>query len=96
MATLHVENTVRDFDEWKAVFDKFDRFRAEKGMRSYRMARRVDEPNQVIVDLDFATVEEAVAFRGALEQIWRTPQSQQQLVDHGTPLVYDIVEQRDV
>jgi len=94
MATLRVENTVRDFDEWKAVFDKFDRFRAEKNMRGYRMARRVDDPHQVVIDLDFDTVEDATAFRGALEQIWQTPQSQEQLVAHGTPTLYDVVEQR--
>ena len=94
MATLHIENTVRDFEEWKAVFDKFDRFRAEKGMRSYRMARQVDDPNKVVVDLDFDSIEEATDFRGALEQIWRTPQSQQQLVAHSTPVLYDVVEQR--
>jgi len=96
MATLHIENTVRDFDEWKAVFDKFDRFRAEKLTRSYRMARQVDEPNKVIIDLDFDTVEDATAFRGALEQIWQTPQSREQLVSHGTPLVFELVEQRQL
>lgn len=94
MATLHIENTVHDFDEWKAVFDKFDRFRAEKGMRGYRMARLVEDPNVVTIDLDFDSVEEATAFRGALEQIWQTPQSQAQLVSHGTPRLYDVVEQR--
>jgi hypothetical protein len=94
MATLHIENTVRDFDEWKAVFDKFDRFRAEKNMRSYRLARQVDDPNKIVIDLDFDTVEDATQFRGALEQIWRTPQSQEQLVDHSAPQLYDVVEQR--
>ncbi|MBW8751518.1 MAG: hypothetical protein JF565_08840 [Propionibacteriales bacterium] len=96
MATLHIENTVKDFDEWKAVFDKFDRFRAEKGMRAYRMSRRVDDPNSVVVDLDFDSVEAATAFRGALEQIWQTPQSKEQLVSHGTPRLYDLVEQRQL
>ena len=96
MATLHVENTVKNFEEWKSVFDKFDRFRADKGMRSYRIARRVDDPNQITIDLDFDTVEDATAFRGALEQIWRTPQSKEQLVSHETPLVYDVVEQRSI
>jgi hypothetical protein len=96
MATLHIENTVKDFDEWKAVFDKFDRFRAEKGMRAYRMSRRVDDPNNVVVDLDFDSVEEATAFRGALEQIWRTPQSKEQVVTHEAPLLYDVVEQRQL
>lgn len=94
MATLHIENTVRNFDEWKAVFDKFDRFRAEKGMRAYRMARLVDDPNQVTVDLDFDSREDALAFRGALEQIWQTPQSKEQLVSHEPLRLYELVEQR--
>jgi hypothetical protein len=94
MPSLHIENTVRDFDEWKAVFDKFDRFRAEKRMRAYRVSRQVDDPNQVTIDLDFDSLEDAVAFRGALEQIWQTPQSKEQLVAHGTPELYDVVEQR--
>jgi hypothetical protein len=94
MATLHIENTVKDFDEWKAVFDKFDRFRVEKRMRGYRMARLVDDPNTIAVDLDFDSVEDATAFRGALAQIWQTPQSQEQLVSHNRPQVYDVVEER--
>jgi ribosomal protein L35AE/L33A len=96
MPTLHIENTVRDFDEWKAVFDKFDRFRAEKNMRAYRVSRRVDDPNTVTVDLEFDSLEDATAFRGALEQIWKTPQSKEQLVSHGTPALYDVVEQRQL
>ena len=48
----------------------------------------------MVVDLDFDSIEEATDFRGALEQIWRTPQSQQQLVAHSTPVLYDVVEQR--
>ena len=84
----------QDLAAGKAVFDKFDRFRADKGMRAYRLARRVDDPNDVVIDLDFDSVEDATAFRAALEQIWRTPQSQEQLVAHGTPTLYDVVEQR--
>ena len=93
MATLRIENTVKDFDEWKAVFDKFDRFRSEKGVRSYRMSRQVDEPNNVVIDMDFDSVEAATGFGAALEQIWTTPQSDQQLVSHEAPRLYDVVEQ---
>jgi hypothetical protein len=96
MNILHIENTVRDFDEWKAVFDKFDRFRADKGMRSYRMLRQIDDPNKVSVDLEFDTVEAATAFRGALEQIRQTPQSRAQLVAHSEPQLYDVVEHRQL
>lgn len=96
MVTVHVENTVRDFDAWKAVFDKFDRFRVDQGMRSYRMSRRLDDPQKVFVDLDFDSVDEATAFRGALEQIWRTPQSKEHLVSHETPTLFEVVEQREL
>ena len=96
MATLHIENTVRNFDEWKAAFDKFGRFRAEKRMRAYRMARQVDDPNKVVIDLDFDSVEDATEFSAALQQIWRTPQSQEQLVAHTAPQLYDVVEHRQL
>src|SRR5689334_2787514 len=94
MATLHVENLVHDFDGWKAAFDKFEAFRAERGVRAYRVSRSVHEPNRVVVDLDFDSVTDATTFRDALEQIWRTPQSKQQLASHGTPEVLDVVVDR--
>ena len=94
MPSLHIENTVKDFDAWKAVFDKFDRFRSDQRMRSYRMARQIDDPTKVVIDLDFDTLADATSFREALAQIWRTPQSRDHLVDHGTPTLYDVVEER--
>lgn len=94
MATLHIENTVRDFDTWKGAFDKFDRFRADRGVRSYRLSRRADDADQVIVDLEFDSVEAARTFRAALEQIWRTPRSREELVAHSEPVVYEVVEER--
>jgi hypothetical protein len=94
MTTLHIENTVHDFAEWKAVFDKFERLRADNGVRSYRMARDVADPRKVTVDLEFDSREDAEGFRGKLEQIWTTPQSIAQLVDHATPMLLEtVVEQ---
>ena len=55
--TLHIENTVRDYATWKPVVDKFDRFRADNGVRSYRLSRSVDDGNRVFIDLDFDSVE---------------------------------------
>lgn len=96
MPSLRIENTVRDFDEWKAVFDKFERFRAEKNVRSYRLSRSVDDANQVTIDMDFDSLADATSFRTALEQIWQTPQSKEQMVAHSRPEVYDVVEQRSL
>lgn len=96
MITLHVETQVRDYESWKEVFDKFDRFRAEQNVRSYRVARDFEDPNSVTIDMEFDSVEDATAFRGALEKIWATPQSQEQLVSHRTPQIQSLVEHRAI
>ena len=90
--TLHLENTVHDFTEWKAVFDKFERFRADRKVRAYRVSRGVDEPAKVVVDLDFDSIADAEEFRDVLAQVRTTPQSQSQLIDHTEGLY--IVESR--
>jgi len=96
MATLHIENTVKDFTSWKAAFDKFDRFRADHGVRSYQVYQLAGDPQQVAIDLHFDDAETAVSFRGALEQIWTTPQSREQLIEHSAPVLYEVVEDRDL
>ena len=92
--TLHIENTVRDYASWQKVFDKFERFRADNGVRSYRICRKADDPNQVMIDLEFATTAEAEAFVPMLERIWSTPQSHDQLVAHATPELHELLRHR--
>jgi hypothetical protein len=94
MTTLHVENTVRDYDEWKSVFDKFDRFRDDNQVRSYRVSRFADDPNEVHVDLEFDSRPDAEAFALKLQQIWATPQSQVQLVAHNEPILLETLERK--
>ena len=94
MTTLHVENTVRDYDEWKSVFDKFDQFRADNQVQSYRVSRFADDPSKVHVDLEFESRPHAEAFALKLQQIWATPQSKAQLVAHNEPVLLDTLEQK--
>jgi hypothetical protein len=92
--SLQIRNSVHDFDSWKAAFDKFERFRADHGVRAYRVLCRADDARDVQVILDFDSPEAAVEFRGHLEQIWHSPQSQAQLVDHDEPvLLHDVGQQ---
>lgn len=92
--TMHIENTVHDFDSWKVVFDKFDRFRAERNVRACRVSRPVGTSDQAVVDLDFDSLADAEFFSRELEKIWSTPQSKAQLVSHGAPQLLDLVDQR--
>src|SRR5690349_5718133 len=94
MTTVHIENTVQDFGTWKVNFDKYERFRAEQGVQSYRVSRSLAEPNEVVVDLEFADEAAARAFLPKLQQIFSTPQAQEQLVRHSVPRLYTIVTER--
>lgn len=91
MNTLRIENQVRDYDRWRQAFDKFDALRRDKGVRGYRITRDASDPHRIVVDLDFDNSTRAEDFREVLAKIWATPQSRQQLTEHGEPVVYDLL-----
>ena len=91
MHALQIQNTVRDYDAWKAAFDRYERFREEHGVRSYRVLRRAGDPHDVQVILDFDDEATATEFRGRLEQILRTPQSRDQLSSHQGPHLLEVI-----
>ena len=70
MPILQIEHAVRDFDAWRRAFDRDPVGRAEGGVRSYRILRDTNDPNFVVIHLDFETLDEAEAFRARLEQLW--------------------------
>jgi hypothetical protein len=67
---LQIEHTIRDFDAWKAAFDRDPIGREQGGVRQYRILQPIDDPNYVIVDLEFDDSVEADAFRLALRELW--------------------------
>ncbi len=70
MAVLLIEHRVRDFDSWKAAFDGDPVGRQQGGVRSYRVLRAVEDPNLVLIELDFESVGEAEAFLARLRTLW--------------------------
>ena len=46
MTTLRIENTVRDYASWQEAFDKFERFRADNNVLSYRICRQARRPER--------------------------------------------------
>lgn len=70
MITLRIEHPVPNFDAWKRAFDGDPLDRRASGVRRYRVLRPLDDPNHVMVDLEFDTLEEAEAMRGALLELW--------------------------
>ncbi len=71
MPTLQIEHAVPDFATWKRAFDSDPVGRKQGGVRRYRILRLVDDPNYIIVDLEFDSSDKAEAFRIALGELWR-------------------------
>ena len=95
MPVLQIEHPVRDFETWKAVFDRNSVRREDGGVRGYKVYRPVDDPTYVAMDLEFDGRAEAEAFKLGLEELWRSPQAAPVL--GGTPRarIVDIVESRE-
>ena len=70
MHILQIEHAVPDFDAWKKAFDSDPVGREQGGVRRYRVLRPIDNPNYVIVDLEFDNSAKAEAFRAALRELW--------------------------
>ena len=84
MATLHIEHQISDFDTWNAAFHRFADARRNAGVQSHMVRRPIDDPNYVVIDLDFATAGEAEAFLGFLKaNVWAVKENSPALA--GTP-----------
>ena len=71
MPILHIEHRVPDYDRWKESFDSDPVRREESGVRRYWILRGTDDPNLVIIDLEFDSTREAEVLLAALRELWR-------------------------
>ncbi len=70
MPTVRIEHSVPNFDKWKQVFDSDPADRKGSGVRSYQIFRSQDDPNYVLIDLEFDGLDEAEAFLHTMQRIW--------------------------
>lgn len=70
MIRLHIEHEVRHFDAWKNAFDSDPVGRQKLGVRYYQILQSVDNPNYVMIDLDFENVNQAEALVAAMQPVW--------------------------
>jgi hypothetical protein len=71
MVTLHIEHGISDLAVWRGAFDRFADMRRESGVCAHRIAQPVDDDHYIMVDLDFATTEQAQRFLTFLrDKVW--------------------------
>ena len=72
MPTVQIEHAIKDFDMWKAAFDRDPIDRRGLGVRAHRVYRPLDDPAYVIIDLDVETSAQAEECVAALQELWRS------------------------
>ena len=74
MAIILTRINVGDYDAWKPMFDE-GRTRVREAAKGHRILRGVEDPNEVFVQVEFASSEDANAARerllasGALDRV---------------------------
>ncbi len=57
--------TVEDYAKFREVFDGAEEMRKSAGALSSKIYQSVDDPNEVIIEVEFPTVDAAKAFQGS-------------------------------
>lgn len=70
MSILRIEHSVPDFNGWKRAFDSDPADRRGSGVTRYKVFRSVDDPNYVMIDLEFETVGEAEGLLAKMRHVW--------------------------
>ena len=70
MTVLQIEHKISNYDGWKKAFDSDPIGRKKSGVKRYRIYRPVDDPNYIIVDLEFTDIEHAQMALQALKSLW--------------------------
>lgn len=71
MIILQIEHPVPDFEGWKKAFENDPMDRAASGVKSHRVSRSVDDPNYVIIELEFLNPDEAALMLNRLQSLWK-------------------------
>jgi hypothetical protein len=70
MFILRIEHPVPDYGAWKGAFDSDPVGREKSSVRRHQVLRAVDDPNHVMIDLEFDTATEAEALLAAMRVVW--------------------------
>jgi hypothetical protein len=93
MPVLHIQHHVADYDTWKRkAFDPDPLGRSVSGVRGHRIFRDANDPNYLVIELDFATLPEAEAMHARLRSLWRKPLVQ---ISEPTARIVETVEAMD-
>jgi hypothetical protein len=94
MPVVRIEHAVPSFERWKQAFESDPADRKGSGVRRYRVFQLRDDPNYVMIDLEFDTMPEADAFVETIQRIWGGPAKS--VMQNPTARIANVVESREL
>jgi hypothetical protein len=94
MPVVRIEHSVPSFERWKQAFESDPADRKGSGVRRYQILRLRDDPNYVMIDLEFDRTGDAEAFVQKMQRIWDGPAKGIMLNPRAR--IADFVEEKDV
>ena len=70
MTILRIEHKVQSYEAWKKVFDNDPINRMQSGVRRHRIFRPFENPDYVIIDLEFDELNNAKTTLKSLQKLW--------------------------
>jgi hypothetical protein len=96
MTTLRIEHAIHDYEIWQKAFESFAEVRANAGVRSFAIRQPVDDPQYLMLDLEFDTAGQAEAFARFLHQhVWSSPASSPALAGAPQTRILDLVRSQE-
>ena len=96
MHVLQIEHPIRDFDTWKAAFDRFSDKRRHWGVRRHQIFQPTDDPNYVVLDLEFESEVEAEAYLGWLRrEVWSSREASPALAGGPQTRIVTVMESQE-
>jgi hypothetical protein len=87
---LRIEHRVPDYEGWKQAFDSDPADRKGSGVKRYWIMRSIDDPQQVLIDLEFDTAGQAEALLASMRKIWN--QIQGRVIFEPRASIVEVVE----
>jgi quinol monooxygenase YgiN len=96
MYVLQIEHPISDFDTWKMAFDRVDGRRQQSGVRRYRVLQPTDNPNYVMIDLEFDNASEAEDFLAFLQRnVWASREAAPALMGDPQTRIVETVDSKE-
>jgi hypothetical protein len=94
MYILRIEHPVPNYTDWKQAFDSDPVGREKMRVRRYQILRPIDNPNYVMIDLEFDSSGQAEALLAAMQVVWG--QVEGKIMMNPQSQIVEVIEAKEV